>query len=148
MKNRLLTNLIKKNSILKEDFQTNHKKYRNLHSTIMKKTKQACSDKYFERNWNNINNTLKGIESLISLKTVVSSVPTVLSLENGDDTIINPYDIATTFNNYFASGTETKKKSIKYSHKHFSDYLRTRDIFKSCNIYLKPERLRKSKKTL
>ena len=35
----------------------------------------------------------KGIKSLISLKTVASSVRTVLSLENGD-TIVNPYDIA------------------------------------------------------
>ena len=37
--------------------------------------------------------------------------------------ITNPYDIANTFNNYFASIAETRKKSIKYSHKHFSDYL-------------------------
>ena len=42
----------------------------------------------------------------------------MLSLDNGD-TITNPYDIVNTFNNYFAS----TKKGIKYSHKHFSDYL-------------------------
>ena len=36
--------------------------------------------------------------------------------------ITNPYDMANTFNNYFASIAETNKKSIKYSHKHFSDY--------------------------
>ena len=63
----------------------------------MKKSKQAYY-KYFERNWNNIKNTWKGIKSLISLKTVASSVPTVLSLGNGD-TITNPYDIANTFDN-------------------------------------------------
>ena len=45
----------------------------------------------------------------------------ILSLDNGD-TITNPYDIANTFNNYFVSIAETTKKSIKYSHKHFSDY--------------------------
>ena len=45
----------KKNPILKE-FHTNYKKYRNLVSTLMKKSKQAY-DKYFERNWNNIKNT-------------------------------------------------------------------------------------------
>ena len=83
-------------------------------------SKQAYYDKYFERNWNNIKNTWKGIKSLISLKTVASSVPTVLSLDNGD-TITNLYDIANNFNNYFASIAETTKKSIKYSHKHFSD---------------------------
>ena len=62
----------------------------------MKKSKQACYDKYFERNWNNVKNIRKGIKSLISLKTVASHVTTVLSLDKGD-TIINPYD---TFNNY------------------------------------------------
>ena len=88
----------------------------------MKKSKQAYYDEYFERNWNNIKNTWKGIKSLISLKTVASHVPTILSLDNGD-TITNPYDIANTFNNYLASIAETTKKSIKYSHKYFSHYL-------------------------
>ena len=50
----------------------------------------------------------KGIKSLISLKTVASSVRTVLSLENGD-TIVNPYDIAKIFINYFASIALQKK---------------------------------------
>ena len=58
----------------------------------------------FKRNWNNIKNTWKGIKSLICLKTVVSSIPTILSLD------------------YFASMSETTK-SIKYLHKHCSDYL-------------------------
>ena len=123
VKNKFLTNFInKKDPILKEEFHTNYKKYRNLLSTLMKKSKQAHYDKYFEKNWNNIKNTWKGIKSLISLKTVVFNVPTVLSLDNGD-TITNSYDIANTFNNYFASIAETTKKSIKDSHKHFSDYL-------------------------
>ena len=88
----------------------------------MKKSKQAYYDKYFARNWNNIKNTWKGIKSLISLKTVASSVPTELFLDNGD-TITNPYDIANTFNNYFASIAETTKRNIKYAYKHFLDYL-------------------------
>ena len=135
VKNKLLANFInKKDPILKEEFHTNYKKYRNLLSTLMKKSKQAYYDKYFERNWNNIKNTWKGIKSLISLKTVASSAPTVLSLDNGD-TITNPYDIANTFNNYFASIAETTKKSIKYSHKHFSDYLSNES---SSTIFLQP----------
>ena len=69
-----------------------------------------------------------------SLKTVASNVPTVLSLDN-DDTITNPYDIANTFNNYFASIAETTKRSIKYSHKHFSDYLSNES---SSTIFLQP----------
>ena len=70
---------------------------------------------------------MKGIKSLISLKTV-------LSLDNGD-TITNPYNIANTFNNYFASIAETTKKSIKYSHKHFSDYLSNESI---STLFLQP----------
>ena len=100
----------------------------------MKKSKQAYYEKYFERNWNNIKNTWKGIKSLINLKTATSRVPTVLSLDNVD-TITNPYDIANTFNNYFASIAETTKKSIKYSHKHFSDYLSNES---STTIFLQP----------
>ena len=90
MKNKLFANFInKKDPILKEEFHTNYKKYRNLLSPLMKKSKQVY--------WN-IKNTWKGIKSLISLKTVAFSVPTVLSLDK--DTTTNPYDIANTFNNY------------------------------------------------
>ena len=99
----------------------------------MKRSKQAYFDKYFEANWNNIKNTWKGIKSLITLKSVASNVPTVLSLDNGD-TITNPYDIANTFNNYFASIAETTKKT-KYSHKHFSDYLANEN---GNSIFLQP----------
>ena len=109
VKNKLLVNFInKKDPILKEEYHTNYKKYRNLLSTFMRRSKQAYYDKYFETNWN-IKNTWKGIKCHISLKTVASSVPTVPSLDNGD-TITNSYDIATTFNNYFASIAETMKK--------------------------------------
>ena len=81
VKNKLLTNFInKKDPTLKEECHTNYKKYRNLVSTLIKKSKQAYYNRYFENNWKNIKNTWKGIKSLISLKTVASSIPTVLSL--------------------------------------------------------------------
>ena len=35
----------------------------------------------------------------------------------------HPYNIVYTFNNYLDSIAVTTKKSIKYSHKHFSNYL-------------------------
>ena len=42
VKNRSLKNFInKKDPILKEEFHTNHKKYRNLLSSLMRKSKQA-----------------------------------------------------------------------------------------------------------
>ena len=90
MKNKLLTNFInKKDPILKDKCHPNYKKYRNLLSTHMKKSKQAYYNRYFEKNWKSIKNTWKGIKSLISLKTVASSISTVLSFDNGD-TITNP----------------------------------------------------------
>ena len=111
VKNKLLKNFInKKDPALKQEFHTNYKKYRNLLSTLMKKSKQAYYDKYFEKNWNNIKNIWKGIKSLISPITMASNVPTVLSLDNGD-TVTNTYDITNTFNNYFASIAETTKKN-------------------------------------
>ena len=114
LKNKLLTYFInKKGSILKEEFHTNYKKYRKLLSTLMKKIKQGYYDKYFERNWNNIKKTWKVTKALISLKTASSSIPTVLSLDNGD-TINNTYDNVNTFNNYFASTAETTKKRKIY----------------------------------
>ena len=71
VKNKLVKNFLnKRDPILTEEFHTNYKKQRNLLSTLMKKSKQVYYDKYFERNWNNIKNTWKGIKSLISLKTV------------------------------------------------------------------------------
>ena len=121
MKNKNLKSFInKKDPILKQEFHSHYKKQRNLLSTLLKKSKQAY-DKYFKRNWNNIKNTWKGIKSLISLKTVASSVPAVLTLNNGD-TITNPYDIASIFNNYFASILEATKKSIKYWNKIFQTF--------------------------
>ena len=51
VKNKLLKNFInKKDPVLKDEFHTNYKKYRNLLSTLMKKSKQAYYDKYFEKN--------------------------------------------------------------------------------------------------
>ena len=110
MKNKLLTNFInKKDPIIKEEFHTNYKKHRNVLSSPLKKSKQACY-KYFERHWNNIKNIWKGIKYLISLKTVASSEYIVFSLDNGD-TITNPYDIANNFNIYLTSIAETTKKA-------------------------------------
>ena len=81
MKNKLLTNFINEmDPGVKEECQANYKTYRNILFTLKRKSRQACDDKYFERNWNNIKTTWKEIESLISLNTVATSVPTLLSL--------------------------------------------------------------------
>ena len=101
MKNKLLTIFInKKDPVLREEFHTKYKKYGNLLSILMKQSKQAYYVKYFERNWNNVKNTWKGITYLISLRIVASHAPTVLSLDN-------------TVNNHFASIARTTKEKHK-----------------------------------
>ena len=50
----LLKKFIYKDPILKEECHTNYRKYRNVLSTLRKKSKQADYDEDFERNWNNI----------------------------------------------------------------------------------------------
>ena len=123
MKNKLFTNFINnQDPKIKGISHTHYQNYWNLLFMLMKKTNQAYYDKYFERNWDNIKNIWTGIKSLISLKTLASSVPTVLFLYNGNINS-NAYDIANTFDNHFAFIAETMKKNIKYSHKHFWGYL-------------------------
>ena len=109
VKNKLLTKFINmKGPLLKEETHIEYKNCKSLLSTLMKKSKQAYYNKFFETNWNNIKNTWKRIKSLISLKTVASSAPTVLSHDNSNT---NPYDIANSINNHLASIAETTKNN-------------------------------------
>ena len=67
------------------------------------------------------------------MKNAISIVPRTLS--HGVSTTTNPCEIANVFNNYFASVADTAKLNIKYSHKHFSEYLKHQ-----CNnsIFIQP----------
>ena len=102
---KLLKNFINKiDPILKEDFHTNVKIYspplwRKVDRLIMINILKQLE----------IKNKWKGIKSLVSLKTVASSVSIVFSLDN-DDIIPNPYNIANIFNNYLDSMAVTTKK--------------------------------------
>ena len=51
-------------------------------STLLKRSKQSYFSKFFESTWNNIKNTWKGIESLITLKDISTSVPRTLNHNN------------------------------------------------------------------
>ena len=61
-------------------------------------------------------------------------MPTMLSLDNGG-TITNPYGVANTFNNYFASVAQTTIKSRRFSHKHFLQSLSNET---SSTLFLQP----------
>ena len=99
----------------------------------MKRSKQNYYKKYFEPDLNNSKNTWKGIKSIITMKNVISTVPRTLS--HGENSITNPFEIANVFNNYFSSVADTAKLNIKYSHKHFCEYLKHQ-----CNnsIFIQP----------
>ena len=88
----------------------------------MKRNKQNYYKKYFESNLNNSQNTWKGIKSITTMENIISTV--LRTLSHGENTITNPCEIANIFNNYFASVADTAKLNIKYSHKHFSEYLK------------------------
>ena len=92
----------------KFEFNKKYKNHRNLFALI-KQNKIKYFNKYFEDNWNNTNNTWKGIKNIIiTLNNVSSDVPRTLSVN--DVTASNPCDIANTINNYFTS--VAKKKQI------------------------------------
>ena len=52
-----------------------YKKYRNLLSTLLKRSKTNYYNHYFDISWNNIKNTCKGIKSVSSIKPNPSDVP-------------------------------------------------------------------------
>ena len=75
---------------MKEEAQIEYKNYRNLLSTLMKKSKQAYYNKYLKE---------------IAIRPVAPSAPNVLSRDNCNTTT-NCYDVVNTFNNYLASIAE------------------------------------------
>ena len=107
----------------KEQLHTRHKEYRNLLSTILKRSKTYYYNHYFDINWNNIKSTWKRIKSILSINPNPSDIPKILNAN--DSTTTNSVEIANFFNNYFSIASQNKV-NIKYSHKYFSDFLKNR----------------------
>ena len=93
-------------------------------STLMKKSKMNYYNHYFKNNWDNIKNTWKGIKSILNINNTHSNIPKILVSNN--TTSAEPIEIANIFNNFFTSVAAKTKESIKYSHKHFSNFLKNR----------------------
>ena len=87
----------------------------------MKQSKQIYYTKYFENNWNNFKNTWKGIKTMISVKNIATIVPH--SIEFNNRTITDPTAMSNVFNNYFFSTAKETNSKIKFSPKHYTDYL-------------------------
>ena len=58
----------------------------------MKQSKQICYKKYFENNWNNIKNTLKGIKTIISIENIATTITNLINFNNR--TITDPTAIS------------------------------------------------------
>ena len=122
IKNKLLKKFINKKDLQsKAIFHEQYKTYRNLLSTLMKQSKQNYYTKYFENNWNNIKDSWKGIKTIISIKNITAIVPH--SIEFNSKTITDPAAMSNVFNNYFTSIVKKTNSNIKFSPKHYTDYL-------------------------
>ena len=121
VKNKILKKFInKKDPQIKAECHEKYKKNRNL-STLMKESKQIYYAKYFESNWNNIRNTWKRSKTIISIKNITTTISH--SIEFNNRTITDPITTSNVFNNYFTSIAEKTKSDIKFSPKHYTDYL-------------------------
>ena len=83
----------------------------------MKESKQIYYTKYFENNLNNIKNTWKGIKT----KNVTTAVPH--SIEFHNRTVTDFTAMSNVFNSYFTSIAEKRNPNIKFSPKHYTDYV-------------------------
>ena len=111
----------KKGPQIKAERHEKCKKCRNLLSTLLKESNQIYYTKYFESNWNNIRNTWKGIKTIISIKNITTTIPHLIEFNNR--TITDPTTMSNVFNNYFTSIAEKAKSNIRFSPKHYTEYL-------------------------
>ena len=102
VKNSLLNKFIKsKDPQTKEHHHLKYKTYRNMLSTLMKKSKMNYYNHYFKNNWDNIKSTWKGIKSILNINNTQSNIPKILVSNN--TTSAEPIQIANVFNNFFTS---------------------------------------------
>ena len=122
IKNSLFKKYIKlKSPVKKNEVHQQYKYYRNLLSTLMKKSKQNYYERFFKNNLNNLKNIWKGIRSLIAIKH--SPASNIHMLTHKGATVTDPLHIANIFNDYFSSIAEKTKANIKFLNKSFQDFL-------------------------
>ena len=118
IKNALFKRYIKlKSPVKKNEVHQQYKYYRNLLSTLMKKSKQNYYERFFKNNLNNLKNIWKGIRSLIAIKH--SPASNIHMLTHKGATVTDPLNIANIFNDYFSSITEKTKANINFRINHF-----------------------------
>ena len=122
IKNALLKRCFKlKSPVRKNEVYQHYKYYRNLHSTLMEKSKQIYYERFFKNNLNNLKNIWKDIRSLIADKH--SSASNIDMLTHKGAAVTDPLHIANIFNDYFSSVAEKTKVNIKFLNRSFQDFL-------------------------
>ena len=122
IKNSFFKKYIKaKDELTKSRLHEKYKNYRNLLSTLIKKSKENYYNNFFQSNLKNIRNTWKGIKSLISNSQFGLLAPK--SIYSNGTLTSDSKGIANAFNNYFWTVAKDIQSSIRFSFKSFEDYL-------------------------
>ena len=111
IKNSLVKKYIKlKSPVKKNEVHQQYKYYRNLLSTLMKKSKQNYYEQFFKNNLNNLKKIWKGISGLIAIKH--SHASNIHMLTHKGATVTDPLHIANIFNDNCSSIAEKTKTNI------------------------------------
>ena len=122
VKNSLFKKYIKlKDPVKKTQTHDKYKYYRNLLSTVIKRSKKKYYKEFFKTNMNNIKISWKRIRNLISWKQPASPYNHLLSQDN--ETVSSPTKIAYIFNDYFSTIAEKTKAKFRFSNKSFDEFL-------------------------
>ena len=93
-----------KDPVRKELLRTEYKALRNRITYIINASKKTHYQLYFAENCNNIKKTWSGIKSIINIRTISSSQPSSMMIDNCLKT--NPTEISEGFNAYFSTIAE------------------------------------------
>ena len=122
IKNYLLTKYIKlKDIILKTEAKIRYKQYRNLLSTLMKKSKRFYYKNHFQNNLNDLKSIRKGIKKIISLKELSNIA--LYSISTNGRSLTEPQDITNAFAKYFVNVVTDIQSFVRYSKNNVHGFL-------------------------
>ena len=106
---------------------------RNHIVTLVRESKKLHFEKYFTENLNNIQNTWKGIKSIININSSIRRDPSCII--NNNNLITEPTEIANNFNNYFSSIGQNLQSKIHQRDLNYKKYLKQGNDF---SFFIKP----------
>ena len=98
-----------------------YKQYRNLLSTLLKKSKQFYFTIFFQENIKDLKYMWRGIKKIISSNNSNHIFPIAITVNNETNT--KPSDIANAFNNSFVKVAIDIQSSIRFSQKKYYNYV-------------------------